>query len=234
MSRKFAVIIGGSGGVGLALTKLCLMREIDVLATYYRNNESLTDLQPSASLRIVQFDFGKDQEALLSAVREYGVPPFLVVNCASTSIALKRFVDFSATELASDLHNNLYGPVSLLQSFLKIFIPSKQGVFIQLLSKTITTNPARMSLYTAAKAGLDSVIRSAGKELAGTGVRLIGISPGYIDTKLIKGFPPKMLEIERESRVTKSLLQPEEAAHMIIGIVDAIESYQSGEVLSID
>ena len=85
-----------------------------------------------------------------------------------------------------------------------------------------------MSSYITSKSGLFGLTKSLSVELKQFNINIYGISPSFIETDLIKAFPKKLLEIEREKSLDKKFLQPKDIAELTLNIIQKPEKYLSG------
>ena len=108
------------------------------------------------------------------------------------------------------------------------------GRIINITSDAGRMGSANRSNYAAAKEGLVGFTRSVARELAGVGVRVNAVSPGFIETAMTAGIKEaKRKDILREIPVRR-FGQPEEVAALVCFLCGAAADYITGQVISID
>jgi NAD(P)-dependent dehydrogenase (short-subunit alcohol dehydrogenase family) len=111
----------------------------------------------------------------------------------------------------------------------------KSGLIIHILTTAIIHNPSRMSSYIMAKAGLSGMTKALMTELkAFKGIRVVNISPSFVETDLIKAFPEKMMEMERQKQPDNKLIQPEDVSSIIMSVIDDGVTYPHGTDIIIE
>ena len=86
----------------------------------------------------------------------------------------------------------------------------------------------------AAKEGLVGLTRSAAREMAGLGIRVNAVSPGFVESPMTANIPPaKMKDILRDIPVRR-LGKPQDVANLVAFLASEGADYITGQVVSID
>ena len=227
---KVALIIGGTGGVGSAIVSLLSRNGMRVYATYYKNKENIEKTKQLENCQFIQCDIRK--EADVNKVIEHIINNEskidIVINTATSRLKLKPFEQLSHQEFFNDIEVILLGAINLFRSVVPLMKKNKCGTIINMLTATINNPTTRMSSYITSKSGLFGLTKSLSVELKPFNINIYGISPSFIETDLIKAFPKKLLEIEREKSLDKKFLQPKDIAELTLNIIQKPEKYLSG------
>jgi 3-oxoacyl-[acyl-carrier protein] reductase len=138
-----------------------------------------------------------------------------------------------AEQIDAVLATNLTAVVDHLQLESRL-MRGAGGSIINLSSFVGVAGRAGMGVYSASKAGLLGLTRSAAKELGPRGIRVNALAPGFIDTDMNTG-----LSAEQRGRWLAGIpLQragtAEEVASAALFLASSLSSYVSGQVLGVD
>jgi len=178
LQGKFALITGGTSGIGLETARQFLAEGATVAITG-RNENGLKAATQDFSQNVVAIrsDAGSlsDQTALAAELGErWGRLDILYVNAADvTHLPLGGWSEDDFDHL---LDTNLKGPFFLIQALLPLF--SRSASIILCGSVSAHIGLPQSSVYAASKAGLLSLARTLSGELIDRGIRVNNLSPG--------------------------------------------------------
>lgn len=189
LSGKVAVVIGGTSGIGRALSLGLSDAGANVVATgrngatveeVAREIEALgkhtlrvtTDTRDTASL-----------QRLLAACLERFEKVEILVNCAG-KIKKAPTVDFPEADWNDILETNLTGTLRACQVFGKHMLSRKYGRIINIASLNSFVALHQVAAYAASKAGVAALTRSLAVEWSKHGVLTNAIAPGVFRTAL--------------------------------------------------
>jgi NAD(P)-dependent dehydrogenase (short-subunit alcohol dehydrogenase family) len=191
LKDKVVVITGGTRGFGYAVAEAMLTAG-SIVVISGRTEEALTE----AITSLTDFGFVKGHICDVREERQvYGLARFAVqsfgqidiwINNAGYSSGAGLMLETPPEQaidmfLANDM-GTLYGAQAALH-FMK---PHRQGTLVNLYGNGSFLRPASPTgLYGATKAWLTSFTRSLAKEISGSGVKLIGFSPGMMLTDML-------------------------------------------------
>lgn len=92
---------------------------------------------------------------------------------------------------------------------------------------------AGQSNYSASKGGLESMTRALAKEVASRGITVNCVSPGFIETELIKDLKETTVKEYKKMVPMKRFGQPEEVANAVMFLAGDKSAYVTGSVLEI-
>lgn len=201
-----AVISGASSGIGLALARHYLEHGAIVAAIARRGDllQALTDEFPGQvyCYTLDVCDASAMQQAAGDFISRTGVPDIVIANAGVSAGTL--------TEYAEDLHAfqqimdiNVLGMVKTFQPFLAAMREAKRGTLAGIASVAGFRGLPGASAYSASKAAAISYLESLRVELHGSGVKVVTICPGYIETPMtdINPYPmPFILDADDAAR----------------------------------
>jgi NAD(P)-dependent dehydrogenase (short-subunit alcohol dehydrogenase family) len=196
---RVALITGASRGLGRALA-LVYAREGARLAICARGAPALEEVAAEAralgaEVLSVVADVGseRDRERLVSlALDRFGRVDVLVNNASSLGpTPLPRLADLDPAAMPEVLGVNLVAPFQMTRSLLGAMRLQGSGLVINVSSDAAVSGYAGWGAYSAAKAGLDALTRVWAAELDGTGVRIVSVDPGDMDTEMHRAAIPE-------------------------------------------
>lgn len=130
-----------------------------------------------------------DASAVRQACAELLAPGQAIDVLASVAgiLRLGMIEELSLADWDDSLRVNLSGPFYLLRELLPRFRAQRRGAVVAVSSNATRVPRMQMAAYSASKAALTSLIRTAGLELATCGVRCNLVSPGSTDTAMQRG-----------------------------------------------
>lgn len=193
LENKVALITGAASGLGEAISRLYAAHGARVLAAD-RQVEPLKALEQEIAaaggmVHTMRADVADpdDVEAMVrAAVEACGTLDILVNNAGIMD-------DFSPVDQVSDaawlrvMAVNLDGPMRAMRAALRVMLPGKSGVIINVASIGGLNGGRAGAAYTASKHALIGLTRNTGYLHAQDGIRCVAIAPGAMNTAIGKG-----------------------------------------------
>jgi len=185
-----AVVSGAGSGIGREIA-LALAERGHRLALIGRRREPLERTLADAGGDGLALPADvRDASALAEAARaalELG-PPEVVAPAAGAAV-VEPFADADAARFERIVDVNLLGAARLMRLFLPAMIERRRGALVAILSVAARQAFPGWSAYAASKWGLLGLIEALRLELAGSGVRVIALTPGATDSPLWNDLP---------------------------------------------
>src|SRR5690606_15566297 len=140
----------------------------------------------------------------------------ILVNNAGISRdrAIWRLTDQQWREV---IDTNLTGAFNLIRSVAPHFRAQGDGKIVNVTSVHALRGEFGLANYSASKAGMLALTRSAAVELGPSNVNVNAVAPGYIrTTRLTKGVPPEILDRARERSALGRLGDPQDVANVVV------------------
>jgi len=210
-----AVVTGGSSGIGAAIAR-ALARRRWQLVLLARGEERLVEVASEVGAEHEVCDVGDrtEVERVAAAVRERHPAIRLLVNNAGIP-GRGGFLDLGPEQIEELLRTNYLGSVWCLQAFLPALEAGAPADLVNIASVAGTIAAGHSGPYSASKHAQLAFSRSVGVELAGSGIAVHTIIPGFIDTP---GFPNRS---RFRSRLLQGLVaEPDLVAGQVVRAVE--------------
>lgn len=192
---KIALVTGASSGIGQEVAIRLAKDGLTVLVHYHQNEkgaletlEKMKLVSENQSHQLIQFNQSdlKDIEAKIDPIERIDV---LVNNAGLHKDAPTLMMENS--RFSEVLETNLYGPFVLMKLCGKKMLLNRQGVMVNIASLAGQMGNAGQGNYAASKAGLIALTKTLAVELGSRGIRVNAVSPGLIETEMLKDLKDK-------------------------------------------
>lgn len=181
------VISGASSGIGLALARHYLERGATV-AAFARRGDLLQVLAEEFPNRVYCYALDvRDAQAIRKAAADFmahaGVPDIVIANAGVSRGTLTEYAeDIEAFQQVMDI--NVMGMVKTFQPFLAAMRNVKHGTLVGIASVAGFRGLPGSEAYSASKAAAISYLESLRVELRNSGIRVVTVAPGYIESPM--------------------------------------------------
>lgn len=236
---KTALVTGASRGLGRAIA-LQLGKQGAVVAgtaTTEEGANTITELFKAEGVKGAGFALQVQDTAAvantLTAMREtFAAPDILVNNAGITrdNIILRM----KPEQWHEVLDVNLNAAFHLTKVCLKPMVKARWGRIINITSIVGVTGNFGQANYVAAKAGLIGFSKSIARELAGYGITVNCVAPGFIETEMTGRVPDKHKEAMLAQIPMKRMGQVVDVAHAVAFLASDGAGYITGETLHVN
>jgi 3-oxoacyl-[acyl-carrier protein] reductase len=182
---------------------------------------------------------GRDELDLLSdgSIDRYcaalGAVDVLVNNAGINPLG--SAAEFTDADLAATVQVNLLAPMRLARALTPGMARRGFGRVVNVSSIWSGVAKARRFVYASTKAGINGMTRALAVELAGSGVLVNAVAPGYVNTELTaKNNSPEELARIAETIPVRRLAEPREIAEVVAFLCSARNGYLTGQTLFVD
>jgi 3-oxoacyl-[acyl-carrier protein] reductase len=236
---KFALVTGGSRGIGRAVCIKMAEMGYNVLINYKSNKEEADKTlalvrEKGVDGEAIQFDVS-DKEQIKSKLGGWmeangdKVIEVLVNNAGIRDDGLMMWMKDEQWD--GVLKTNLDGFFYVTRLVVNSMLMKKYGRIINVVSLSGLKGMPGQTNYSAAKAGVIGATKALAQEIGRKGITVNAVAPGFIKTDMTDG----LNEAELKNLVPlKRFGTPEEVAHTVAFLASAGAAYITGEVISIN
>jgi len=235
-NRKIALITGGSGGIGAAISRSLARDGFDIWLNYRSNHEAAARVAEAVEsvgrrCRLMPFDVTDPQSIAenLTALLGEQTPYVLVNNAGFNKDAL--MVWMTQAEWKDVLSVSLDGFFLVTKPILNAMLRKREGRIINIVSTSGQSGVPGQVNYSAAKAGLIGATKALALEVAKRNVLVNAVSPGFIRTEMTARLPEeKILPTIPMGRFGT----PEEVASVVSFLCSERAAYITGQIIGVN
>ncbi|MBY6063135.1 3-oxoacyl-ACP reductase FabG [Pseudidiomarina sediminum] len=236
MQGQVALVTGASRGIGKAIAEQLAAQGVKVIGT-------ATSESGAAAISAYLGEHGEGRQLdvtsadsvaeVLKAIDEnYGQLDILVNNAGITKDnLLMRLKD---EDWDAVLDTNLKSVYRLSKAVLRGMMKRRHGRIINIASVVGTTGNPGQTNYCAAKAGLLGFSKALAQEVAGRGITVNSVAPGFIDTDMTKALTEEQKQAIFANIPAARLGQPEEIAAAVVFLASPGAAYITGETIHVN
>ena len=238
LQNKVAVVTGGSRGIGKAIAEKFAAEGASVAILYSSNTASADAVveeirNAGGTAKAYQCHVENSDEVgktIDDVVNDLGKIDILVNNAGITRDKLLMMM--KEEDFDDVISVNLKGAYNTMRKVCPMLARQRWGRIINLSSIAGINGNAGQVNYSASKAGLIGMTKSAAREFAGRGITVNAIAPGFVETDMTEKFASdenvmKRIPVGRMGR-------PDEIASLALFLASDAAAYITGEVIRID
>lgn len=241
LKNNLVLITGGTGDIGTATAKQLDATFNHVVALDLLNDEQGKKWQQEITkqgYKNIIFkhmdvtDFDQCKEVVDSIIDQYGSVDALVNNAGITRDAV--FSKMTKQQWDEVLSVNLDGMFNVTRQVVEGMRAQESGRIVNVSSVNAQKGQFSQANYAASKAGVYGFTKSLSQELMMKNITVNSISPGYVNTRLMQGIRPDILDSIINLIPAKRLAEPQEIAWAIEFLLGDKSRYITGANLSIN
>jgi acetoacetyl-CoA reductase len=235
MTRRVAIVTGGTRGIGAAVSRMLKDKGYKVAATYAVNDAAAQAFKADTGINVYKFDVG-DYTACAASVaqieKDLG-PIAVLVNNAGIAR------DSTMSRLTRDMwvaviDNNLGSCFNMSKAVWDGMNTRGFGRIVNIGSINGQGGQYGQVNYAAAKSGIHGFTKALAQEGAPNGITVNVVAPGYTDTDMLSAVPPNVLEKIVAKIPVGRLGKAEEIARGVVFLVADDCGFITGSTLSIN
>lgn len=239
LANKVAIVTGASRGIGRAIALKLAREGADVVVTATtlesaRNTalEIETLGRKALPLAVDVADSTAVTEMFSTTVEAFGKIDILVNNAGITKDGLLLRMKDADWDAVIDV--NLKGTFNCIREAAKLMTKARSGRIVNISSVVGEMGNAGQINYSASKAGMIGMTKSAARELAKRGVTVNAVTPGFIETDMTAVLSDKVRGELLQQIPLERLGSPDDIANAVFFLVSPMGDYITGHVLSVN
>lgn len=241
--QRVALVTGGNQGIGAAVCRRLAEDGLSVAINHHSDNSAQVAAELAESLSaefgvetmVVKADVSDfDQvKSMVDAVKEqFGRIDVLVNNAGITRDGL--VMRMGAEQFDSVIETNLGGTFNCLRHVVPIMVKQRAGRIVNISSVVGIYGNAGQVNYSASKAGIIGMTKSAAKELGSRNITVNAVAPGFIETAMTADLDEKANSALTERISLNRLGSVDDVAAAVSFLAGKDASYITGQVLGVD
>jgi 3-oxoacyl-[acyl-carrier protein] reductase len=243
--KRIVVVTGGSRGIGRAICIALAAPGTSIFFNYFSPSDPDAEAAAAAETeKLVAEAKGSAASKSVNIAKENEVVDFfkevidktgridvLINNAGITKDGL--LVRMKEQDWDAVLNINLKGAFTCTKIVSKVMMQQRYGRIINMASVVGVTGNVGQANYSASKAGLIGLTKTAAKELAPRGITVNAIAPGFIETDMTASLSEKARNAMLSQVPLKRAGQPEDIAAAVAFLASESASYITGQVIHV-
>lgn len=241
LNNNVVLITGGTGDIGTAVAKQLDSTFKKVIAldlisaekgAQWNEHIASEGYRNITSRHMDVTNFDQCKEVIDSIAEEFGPIDALVNNAGITRDSV--FTKMTKQQWDEVLRVNLDGMFNTTRQVVEGMKSRESGRIVNVSSVNALKGQFSQANYAASKAGVYGFTKSLAQELMSKNITVNSLSPGYVNTKLMQGIRPDILDSIISLIPAKRLAEPEEIAWAVEFLISDKSRYITGANLSIN
>ena len=238
--NKVALVTGAGRGIGAAIAKGLAKEGAFVIVNYSGNDvaahETVREIE-SAGGSAAEYKCGVQDSEAVKKMTEYIIEKYKKIDILVNNAGITRdglMLRMSDEDFDSVISVNLKGTFNCTKSVSRYMLKQRSGRIINMSSVVGICGNAGQVNYSASKAGIIGLTKSAAKEFASRGITVNAVAPGYVDTDMTK-----VLSDEVKNEIMKAIPagrmgKVQDISNTVLFLASEEAEYITGQVISVD
>ncbi len=240
LSKRTAVVTGGSRGIGAAIVKGLAFAGATVITLYRENaaaaNRVVADVEAGGGHAWSEPVDVRDASAVTGVLdgiaQRQGRLDILVNNAGVVRDGLMP--ELSEDDWRIVLDTNLYGVVHGTRVAVRHMLRHRWGRIVNVSSVSAWRGHRGQANYAASKAAVNALTRVLASEVGGKGITVNAVAPGLIETEMSRRVLPFAEETIRDRIPVRRIGRPEDVAPVVTFLASDEAAYITGQVIAVD
>jgi len=236
MTKKLALVTGGSRGIGAEIAKKLQKDGNEVVVSYIGRAEPAEKFTSETGIKNIKFDvsyFEDCQKAIKKIEEDYSQSIDILINNAG--ITKDKFLHkMSVEEWNAVININLNSMFNVTRNVIESMRKKGFGRIVSISSINGIKGQMGQSNYSASKAGIIGFTKAVAQENANKGVTVNAVAPGYVGTEMVKKIDSEILDSIVSQIPVGRLAETKEIASMVSYLCSDDASFITGATFNIN
>lgn len=238
--NKIVLVTGAGRGIGSSIARRFASEGAEVIVNYSGNDEAaqktvdeITATGGQAQKYKCSVNDSESVKVMIDEIiKKFGRIDILVNNAGITKDGLMLRMTDEDFDRVIDV--NLKGTFNCTKYVSKYMLKQKSGKIINISSVVGLSGNAGQVNYSASKAGIIGITKSAAKELSSRGITVNAVAPGYVDTDMTKVLSDNIRNEILKNIPLQRMGNVEDISNCVAFLASEDASYITGQVISVD
>ena len=237
---RIVVITGGSMGIGRAVAIKFAEEKGRIIIVHYDPDDSASQTTlgllnqqgaEAESHRVDVSNFGDVEGLFEDIIERHGRVDVLINNAGIARDTLLMRMSEEVWDAVIGV--NLKSVFNCTQAVIRSMIKNKAGRIVSISSVVGQIGNPGQANYAASKAGIMGFTKSIAREVAGRGITVNAVAPGYIKTDMTESLPDKVRDAFLEQIPLKRIGEPKDVAEAVYWLCSEAAGYITGQVIHV-
>ena len=239
LKDRVALITGGAGGIGREIALKFASEGADIVIGDINLEKAIkaqADIEAlgrkALALELDVTDYAKLTQGINKILDKFKKVDILVNNAGITKDNL--LLRMGDAEWDAVLNVNLKGTFNCTKAVSRLMIKQRYGKIINVASIIGIIGNAGQANYSASKAGIIALTKTAAKELASRNINVNAVAPGFIQTEMTARLPEDLKQKMQEAVPLGRFGSPVDVAAVCVFLASEEASYITGQTIIVD
>ena len=240
LKGKTAIVTGGSRGIGKAIIEALAECGCDIAFNYSKSHEAALELEKAVKAKGVRCkascvdikDFEDVKEWIARVKEDFGRIDILINNAGI--VIDKPLMMMSKEDWDQVLDTNLSGMFNAAKACIVTFMKQKSGDIVNISSVSGIIGLPGQTNYSASKGGVNAFTKALAKEVAGYGIRVNAVAPGFIETDILAHFTDEQKKEIADRVPLQRIGTPQDVADCVVFLLSQGAQYMTGQIVQVD